>query len=340
MNKLLFTLALLIFFCCSDLAAQSLLPRARSGTQTWGDWRFSWNVGNQSEGLEISDVHFKNIKVIHKASMPVIRVKYRGNGNSLSSGCGPYLDRINWGNIELISGATTKVFARILNDSVLELAIYAKIGGYNIYQAWEFHRSGRLQPMLYSSGWGACPRYDPFESGGNLSHKHHPYWRIDFDVETTSNEVFELRTANGVNGQTTSRRLTTEVNSARLPTNSSIAWTINRPGSSKHVLIRYPGNEFSDLPGRLWFGFSNKDAALRRYNSAEDRGWPWPGRAAVIDPHFGWNNHLPFMSPSEATNNQDVVFWAVGHLFHQWSPSDFRTPHWHSTGPIIDLVNF
>jgi hypothetical protein len=284
---------------------------------TWGDWSFGWTISDKAEGLGLRDVKFKGVQVIHKASMPAVRVKYRGGGGSVGSGCGPYIDQLEWDNMEIISGAGSEVTLRIFDGNVLEIAVFAEIGGYDLFQAWYLHKSGRLQPMLHSSGWSCCD--DEHEN----DHKHHPYWRIDFDVEGINNEIWQITN----NGQPLLRAV--EADTKRLSTNTSVGWTINKPGSNKHVLIRYPTNEIRDKSGTPWFSFSNKDAAWRRYRYAEDEGWD-----------FDKYEHLGYKNTAESTDGKDIVFWTVGHLTHTWSQSDENNPQWHSSGPIIDVVNF
>jgi hypothetical protein len=320
---------LLLALCIAALIpslshSQPFNPLPPAGSLRWGDWEFNWEIGSaNSEGLVLKNVRYKGIAVIRKASMPVIRVKYRGRARRITSGCGPFRDRINAGNIERLPGATSDVVSRTFNDAILEIAVFSEIGGYDLYQLWYFHKSGRLEPRLYSRGW-SC---DEFQE--QKDHKHHPYWRIDFDVEATGsnsdNQVWRVRTKS--NGQVQTSQITEEDNDSRMPDDSDVAWTINRPGSEKHVLIRYSTNEPRDPEGTPWFALSNKDAAWRLYKSAEDIGWA-----------FSATQHLGFISPRENINGKDIVFWLVGHLSHPWSQSDESNPVWHATGPTIDVA--
>lgn len=297
--------------------AQTLASLPRSGSLPYGDWSFNWNVGSNKEGLELYNVRWKGYQVLHKASMPVVRVKYRGNGQSVTSGCGPYEDRMKWGNMVVPSGASSRVVARQWTNH-MELAVYSRIGGYHLYQAWYFHRDGRLQPMLYSRGWSCS--HNP---KSRRDHKHHPYWRMDFDIESASNNVVhEFRRPAG-SSTYTSTLYATERNAARASAGEDLFWTVGRVGSSRHVVIRHAGNELRDMGGSPWFSFSSKDAGVRRYRGSEDGGWPFGALG-----HLGW-------ATGENVNQQDVVFWSVGHLGHQWTQSDHNNPQWHSWGPVV-----
>ena len=322
MRSFSFAATLVLVLAGPVAADEILLPMPTSGSVTWFDWTFDYSIGdNYSEGLQIKNVHFKGTKVLYEASMPVVRVKYRGDADDIGEGCGPFTDRIDWCNIEFLSGAITLVVARIFDDTLLEIAILSEIGGYDLYQAWYFEKSGRLQPMLYSSGWSCCE--DPDE----LDHKHHPYWRLDFDIEGTENQVW--RTDNPSAASPSFTRQDLEGNASRTSGNK-IGWKIKKKGSSKHALIQYPDNELKDQSGSPWFSFSNKDWAWRRYRATEDVGWD----------DFDWDEHLGYKLPPEDTNKKDIVFWAVGHLTHKWTITDALIPQWHWTGPIIDLKNF
>jgi hypothetical protein len=312
-------LAVLLSLLAAPAAGQTVLSAPRSGSMTYYDWSFSWNVGSSSEGLELWNVNYKGVKVLHKASMPVVRVKYRGNGNSVSSGCGPYADQLSWNNMIIPQGATSRVTIRHFTG-MMEIAVYSKIGGYHLYHAWYLHQDGRLQPMLYSRGWACSAIIRNWRD-----HRHHPYWRLDFDIESPSqNVVREYRRPNG--GSTYNSTLYNNEQNTFRNSGEDIFWTIGRVASSRHVVVSYGWNELRDGGGGPWYSFSNKDEGTRLYRGNEDIGWP-----------FGSLGHLGF-GPSESITQSDVVFWAVGHLSHMWSSSDANNPQWHSTGPVIRAV--
>jgi hypothetical protein len=291
-----------------------------SGTMTWGDWRFSWEIGSANdEGLVLRNVKWKNTQVLYKASLPVIRVKYRGREQHINAGCGPYRDRIDHDDIvQLFPGQTTDVVSRQFNSNLFEIAILAKIGGYILYQAYYFHTSGRFEPVLYSSGWSCTD--DKHEN----DHKHHPHWRLDFDIDSPVNQVFHGLTDS--TGGMSFALYSPEAGFAIPNGTREIHWTIGNQSNSKWVLIRAPQNERVDPPGRPWFGFSLRDVEVRRWRASEDSGWP-----------FSAISEVQFFSPSpEVTQWQDIVFWAISHLTHTWSTADVNNPEWHSTGWIID----
>lgn len=299
--------------------AQALVPMPDSGTINFGDWTFSWEIGNANdEGLVLKNVRWKDVKVLHKASMPVVRVKYRGDGSSISSGCGPYNDKLHSGNLEHFSGQVTDVVARFFGDSLMEIAVFAEIGGYDLYQAFYFHKSGRFEPMLYSNGWSCA------DDRSENDHKHHPYWRLDFDIDGLTNRV---RHAMTVSGGGMSFAAYTSESGFTVPSNGmATVWTVTNSSSGRHVRVQSPSNERADGIGAPWFGFGQRDMHVRRYKGAEDVGWD-----------FSATSQLGYYTPAEVTEDQDVVFWAIGHLTHLWSRADEDTPQWHSRGWIMDV---
>ncbi len=77
------------------------MPNSRTGHINWDGWRFDYAVSD-SEGLSLLNGSFREMGVIGKFSLPVIRVKYRRDGGwldwrrVLGLGAGPYADQIKW----------------------------------------------------------------------------------------------------------------------------------------------------------------------------------------------------------------------------------------------------
>jgi hypothetical protein len=313
--------AALTLACPLTAHAQPLLPMPDSGSTSFGNWSFSWEIGNANdEGLVLKNVLWKGVKVLHKASMPVIRVKYRGDASDIGAGCGPYNDKIHSGNLARFSGQITDVIARFFGNDLMEIAVFSEIGGYDLYQAYYFHTSGRFEPMLYSSGWSCSDN-----PKSRNDHKHHPYWRLDFDVDGISNRV---RHALTVSGGGTSFAAYNSESGFTVPGNATATvWTVAHQSSGRSVRIQSPSNERADAGGGPWFGFGQRDMHVRRYKGAEDVGWD-----------FSSTSQLGYFTPPEATENQDVVFWSIGHLAHTWTQADENNPHWHSRGWIVDAM--
>jgi hypothetical protein len=293
-------------------------PMPDSGSASFGNWSFYWEIGNANdEGLILKNVMWKGVKVLSKASLPVVRVKYRGSGSSIEAACGPWADRISSGNIERLAGQFTDVIARNFDNNILELAVFSQIGGYDLYQAYYFHKFGRLEPVLHSSGW-SCG-----QDGSANDHKHHPYWRLDFDIDGTSNRVRHILTTN--TGTTSTVTYSKESGFFTPSDTSAIVWTVANSNTGKFIRLAAPANEQADSLGSPWFGFGNRDMHIRTYKKSEDIGW-----------EFSPTSQLGFFTPQEVTENTDIVFWSIGHLFHQWTLLDKINPQWHTRSLTID----
>jgi hypothetical protein len=288
-----------------------------SGSTTFGSWSFSWTIHGHDEGLVLRDVRWKNTQVLYKASLPVIRVKYRGGGQDIRDGCGPFADQIGGVKTDELPGVDSDVASRIFDGELFEIAVYDEIGGYDLYHAWTFHTSGWMMGLLASRGW-SCGESPPIRR----NHRHHPYWRLDFDVESISNEVHTFRTLQ--TGASLWTKRTQEGQASRPSADRLLGVRVTSTSSSKHVTAYIYGNGLPDAGGSPWFNFSNKDIAWRRYRASDDNGW-----------RFGSLGHLGLASPVENIDHQDVVIWMVGHLDHSWDGHDPAGLELHWIGPII-----
>jgi hypothetical protein len=283
-------------FVATLLASGSAIAGPDSGSMNWNDWSFSWTINAPTyEGLVLTDVRWKGVKVLYKASMPVIRVQYANNA------CGPYADRIYSGNmIANPDCPNDKVCVRQFSSDLMDIGIQAHLGGYYIGQVWSFTRSGVMGAHLWSRGWHC-----------NVSHRHHPYWRLDFDVEVVNDQILHYRQPGGpiqwfeIHNEGASAL-------AGVPG----GWVVRNPSGPRNVGVT-PG------PTEVGDAFSPWDAEYRLYKSAEDAGWPW-----------GAFSQLPF-NEGEDIWGRDIVFWRTGHLSHTWDGSDPQGANWHGTSVFI-----
>ena len=152
----------------------------------FGLWSLDWEVKDDT-GLALRNVVFDHEKVLAKASMPVVRVKYDkerhwwnpfslGGSREATGRCGPFQDRLSWTNIiPIVDCGDQKVCVQTYQHNGvkwLELGVYARIGEYHIYQVWYLSQDGEIHPIAHSRGL-SC----------NTNHVHHPYWRLDFDID-------------------------------------------------------------------------------------------------------------------------------------------------------------
>lgn len=278
--------------------------RAHSGHTVWGGWTLDWEV-KDSAGIALRNVYFNNELAIYKASLPVIRVRYNNNA------CGPYADRISWSNLVNISNCGNKKVCQASFSSGgrnwLEIGVYARIGSYHIYQAWYLSHDGWIRAKVWSKGL-QC----------NTDHEHHPYWRMDLDVNGAPNDqifVFDNNRPNEGWGSGWHKH-TNEFNETKNPPTDRKWFVRDHPGG--HGVWAIPAGDDGTADS-----FSNKDAAGRRYKYAEDVGWA-----------FGASGHLGY-NEAEDIQEKDVIFWYVCHLHHSASEGGGQ---WHACGPWFFLA--
>jgi hypothetical protein len=327
----------------SDPATNALQNMPDRGSVAWQGWRFDYHIEDTNmEGLTISNLQYKNHRVLAKASLPVVRVKYKGNAQHIGSGCGPFPDRffafniaglftpaLSTGTIRPYPGkpGLSRVVRFLARDAsgveTLGVYVYAEIGGYLLWHGWNFRSDATLEPILYSSGW-SCR-----DGVKKNDHRHHPYWRIVFDIDNNANEFWELRAVG--QAPATAKQVSLETDIVR-KSGEDLALVASSKLSSRHAIVRFrtEPNAEVDPAGAPWFAFSRIDAAIRKYKADEDRGWA-----------FDAKSELPYREP-ESTGGGRAVLWAVTHLGHPYIPGkdDENSVGWHWTGPVIQLVNW
>ncbi len=291
---------------------------ATSGRVVWPSeanpiWRFDWTLADSpdEEGIVIRDAFFHQHKVLYKASLPSLRVQY----DSGTTPVGPYKDPLNYGNsqgTERCPNERVCVYSYVSNGlKGLAVESYHLIGKYRLTHRWVFWENGAILPRLYSAGLQA-----------NFNHRHHAYWRFDFDIDGASTDmVFEFN--NYTEDQGWGKGWHSKIKEISRVKNSSSkrSWAILDKSSRRgyHIL---PGSDDGQADS-----FSNRDLWLMRYHGNEDKH----GRQGSAT-----NDDLQSYLNGEDVNSQDVVIWYCGHLFHEFHPG--AGDEWHHVGP--DLIPF
>lgn len=303
-----------------------LMADDRFGHVDFLPWSFDWEIQDDT-GLALRNVSYDGEKVLAKASMPVIRVKYDkerhwwnpfslGGSREATGRCGPFQDRLSWTNIvPILNCGDRKVCAqRYRQGDVdwLELGIYARIGEYHIYQAWYISRDGEIHPAVHSRGL-SC----------NTDHVHHPYWRFDFDIDGNGlDQVFRYDAGGQNEGWGPGwHKYTNEVNDTKLPNR---VWFV-RDQPTGHGVWIIPGPTYSPLTedATLRDIFSDMDVAVRRNKRWEDEPWP-----------FGARGELAYDQETEGIQEQDIVLWYIGHLPHKAALGPIK---WLALGPTLRI---
>jgi Cu2+-containing amine oxidase len=285
-----------------------------SGSIVWPSqneplWRLNWGLADSpdAEGIVISNAFYRGHQVFYKGSLPSLRVQYDGP-------CGPYKDPLNYDNAQTTSrcpGSKVCVYSYVSNGlRGLGIESYHRIGAYRLTHRWVFWEHGPISPRLYSAGL-QC----------NYNHRHHAYWRFDFDVDGASNDlVLEYNTYTGNNGWGNGwDPKNTEITRVKNPS-SQRSWAVldKSSGRGYHV-IPGPNDTQSDT-------FSNRDLWVMTYKSAEDRhGRQGNANSDDLQPYINGEN----------VDGKDVVVWYCGHLSHE---AHSGGDEWHHVGP--DLIPF
>jgi Cu2+-containing amine oxidase len=256
------------------------------------------------EGIVVRNVRFRGHQVLYKASLPSLRVQYSGP-------CGPYKDPLNYNN----SKATTRCPSRMvcvyqyISGGQLALGVesFHRIGSYRLTHRWVFWENGWIMPRLYSAGL-QC----------NYDHRHHAYWRFDFDIDGAANDlVLEYNTYAGNNGwgqgwHTKTREITRTKNPG-----SNRSWAVLDTGSGRgYHILPGPNDGTADA-------FSTSDLWVLHYRGPEDRNGR-QGTAAA--------DGLGAYLDGENVDAQDVTVWYCGHLTHH---AEHGGDEWHSVGPNL-----
>ncbi|HDR6956405.1 MULTISPECIES: hypothetical protein [Bacillus cereus group] len=269
-------------------------------------WRLNWTLADSpdAEGIVISNAYYLGKKVFYKASLPSLRVQYDGN-------CGPYKDPLNSNNATPTSRCPKSkvcVYSYVSNGlRGLGIESYHRIGAYRLTHRWVFWENGHISPRLYSAGL-QC----------NHNHRHHVYWRFDFDVDGPSNNLvleYNTYTENlgwGRGWHTKSKEISRIKNPA-----SRRSWAVmNKLSGRGYHIIPGPNDGYADT-------FSNRDIWITRYHSNEDKHGN-QGNAYSDDLQ-------PYLN-GEDINGQDVVVWYCGHLAHE---AHGGGDEWHYVGPNL-----
>ncbi|CAN5905751.1 hypothetical protein BH24BAC1_BH24BAC1_20290 [soil metagenome] len=287
---------------------------SESGSVVWPSqaeplWQLNWRLADSpdEEGIVITRALYRGHQVFFKASLPSLRVQYDGR-------CGPYKDPLNYNNAQPTSRCPTSrvcVYSIVSNGlRGLTIESYHRIGAYRLTNRWVFWENGVVSPRLYSAGL-QC----------DYNHRHHAYWRFDFDIGGAGNDlVLEYNTYTPNTGW----------GNGWHPNNNEISRVKNPPSRrSWAVMDKSSGKGYHIIPGHhdgKFDSFSNRDLWVMRYKGSEDKN----GRQGSA-----YSDELQPYLNNEDTNGRDVVVWYCGHLSHV---AHGGGDEWHHVGP--DLYPF
>ena len=297
--------------------------------------------GTNGSGIELQNVKYRGKSVFKRAHVPILDVQYAGNL------CGPFRDwtnqqsafsapaagatfpnvDINGGFIILADGqvATTVLETGDDGGNFRGVAIYRQnnetvmvtemgAGWYRYIMEWRFADDGTIKPRF---GFGAVA-----DSCTCNIHFHHAYWRFDFDVVNSVNNVFQVE-----RGRKFLQPITTEMSGIKnFATNKRIL-VQNASGDEAYMLIPNLSDGKADAfaVADIWV-LRAKPPTGDPVTSEIDDGILL-GQSADPSIHISpWVN-------GESLVNQDVVVWYGAHFTHD--DADFRALNSSRSGNII-----
>lgn len=282
----------------------------------------------EGSGIEVRDVKYKGKSVLKRGHAPILNVKYHPGG------CGAFRD---WqdsegpfnapeaGSQNPISGyriladgqvATTIVETGTDVGNFQGVAIYQQDGGpgignqlvlvtemnagwYRYIMEWRFANDGTIRPRY---GFGSTT-----SSCVCRLRNHHVYWRFDFDIVNSNNNVYKVERG---------RRFLTPIT-----TESKIFRNYQR---NRSILIQNAsGDEAYQLTPNITDeeAYNYEGTTLQTYGAGDlwilqFKGSPTaPGE--LDDPNSGSAANIDAWLNSEAIGNNDAVVWYGAHQFRE-----------------------
>lgn len=309
-------------------------------------WRFiairpAASSGTNGSGVELRYVDYKGKRVLYRAHVPILNVKYDGDA------CGPYRDWQNEEGMIQANGtdvgstgfrvcsapATTILDTGSDTGNFLGVAIYVQgqevvlvsemeAGWYRYVSEWRLHANGTIRPRFGFAGvQNSCIC--------NIHH-HHCYWRLDFDLRSAGNNRVREFNDPPLSGSSKWHTKSYEIRRPRDPSRKR-RWRVENtvsgeaydiiPGAEDGVSTAMPDSPFGR--GDLWF---------LRYRASEIDD----GSVAIGPPYEAG---LDAWLTGERIDDNDVVVWYAGHFSHDTThqePGHFG----HVVGPTLQLVKW
>lgn len=306
----------------------------------------------ERSGLEIRDVKYRGKSVLRRGHVPILNVKYVNS-------CGPFRD---WQYGEgffsapdagsqnpapgiriLAAGqvATTAIETRNDSGNFQGVAIYTQdvglgqevvmvtemnAGWYRYVMEWRFAQDGTIRPRYgFASVTDSCVC---------IQRTHHVYWRFDFDIVGSNNQVYLTE-----RGRKHRTLLETETALFKKPQNYRGLEIKNSAGDEAYQLI--PGlNDglVTDASGNLIDTFGGGDFWVLRF-----KGTP-AAPTELDDIDIGAQANISPWVNGESLVDQDVVVWYAGHQVRVDDASRVAAPEVitgsHIIGPILRPIRW
>lgn len=343
-------------------------------------WDLCWEHRTR-EGIVLSKIHYtprngERRMVLNQAALAQIHVPYDDNGaryhdiSDYGLG-GNYMAALNQNDCpggKLLSFGSKAVVCQQneargsafswnterLQGNSFSLFSVSKIGAYNYIPSWRFMDDGSIEPGVGATG--ALQRYNDrtveqqgwliAENKVGIAHLHNFFWRLDFDLNGTSNDDYvEELNFNTNNGRSSlaKTRFNTEVARSVDPTLSR-TWRIvdgaakNAKGLPISYEIRLHQSEQQDV-GPASEPFTQNDFYVTRHNSCE--------LFASHNPTVNnCANNLADFVDGDNLAAADLVVWPSTTFYHMpraedapqmdahWSYISLTPRDWHAQNPL------
>ena len=313
-------------------AGQAQVSISRDGVEVWNFIvvRPSVSSGTKGSAVELLNVNYRGKRLLTRAHVPILNVQYNGNA------CGPYRD---WqyqegmftangtdvpgtnGSIRMCtsppqtileSGTDTGNFRGVaIYDNKEEVTLVSELeaGWYRYISRWTLTDSGVIKPRF---GFGATSN----SCVCNI-HTHHFYLRLDFDINTATENVVTDNLPSG------NVEIMTEAMRPRVDRVHQ-TWTISNFVSGESVVLRpgpWDGNWDKYGKGDVWV-LLNKPGEI-------DDG------VSCTSCTGSFINLAPFVN-GETTYRTDIVVWYGAHFNHINGNVACGT----SAGPDIEITRW
>ncbi|WP_433444667.1 hypothetical protein [Nonomuraea sp. CA-141351] len=259
-------------------------------------------------GVELREVRYRGRLVLRQAHVPVLNVEYeegttfRDDASFETRFNAVGTDPVGWG-WRLCEHPPRTILERPSTDAGnfqgvafhhdgQELRIVSELaaGWYRYASDWRLGDNGDISPRF-----GFAATANPMTC---LVHRHHAYWRLDFDIDGAGNDVIEQIDDTG---SIIPEPVPIIRETSRKRRHPALYWQVRDKASGRGYQI-HPGplDGTADAYGvsDLWF--------LRHHPRELDDGNPGPRDRAAINRFLN----------GESLNGTNVVVWYAGHYYH------------------------
>jgi len=313
----------------------------------------SQSSGNDGSGIEIRDAYYNGHKVFKRAHNPILNVKYvsgascncyrdwideerkfevvtaDSNPNPYNgTSAGDFAEAIqpprtvcsnggSHGDVPPTGTGLRGVAAQRLSDRLI-LTSQLAAGWYRYFIEWTFYTDGRIEPRF---GFGAlnatCVSND---------HRHHAYWRFDFDIDDANNDAIKNVDIEGL------KNIATDRAALVYDTLSSRGYRVVPGVQSLNSPVGAPPSAGGPFWHATQYPFDVTDEFFLNYKESGT-----PGIPAEINDNVGLSScaitttFMDFISNEALNDNGDVVLWYRGGGFHAGGDLDACT----QVGPTL-----